>query len=134
MFSNNYNNHRDSDPYLSFIHEKSATNIQKSYSILIPCWTLRFFSRLLLSALGYVTFKHKGKVKGIQVNYPSAFLLGPNDSRYLKFHINRQDTIAMPLVHYQYALQSLWCRVYNIRLSHPDEDIITYKDDLVSNF
>ena len=40
----------------------------------------------------------------------------------------------MPLVHYQSTFQSLWCRVYNIRLRHPEEDIIIYKDEPVSNF
>ena len=46
----------------------------------------------------------------------------------------RQDPAAIPLVHYQSALQRLWHRVYNLRLNYPEEDIITYKDDLVSAF
>ena len=37
LYSNRYNNHRASDPYLSSIYKKSATNIQKSYSIALPC-------------------------------------------------------------------------------------------------
>ena len=40
----------------------------------------------------------------------------------------------MPPVHYQSALQPLFRRVYNLRLNHPGEDIIIYKDDLVSAF
>ena len=40
----------------------------------------------------------------------------------------------MPLVHYQYALQRLWRRLYNLHRNHPEEYIIIYKDDLVSAF
>ena len=79
-FRNHYNNHCTSDSYISPIHEKLATYIQKYYSIALPCWTLHFISGLLLSILGYATHKHKGKVEGIQVNDPSNLLSVPNDS------------------------------------------------------
>ena len=115
LFINLYTNHRDSNLYLSSINKKSATNIQKYYSIALPCWPLRFVSRLLLANLGYATLKHKGKVKGRQINDTSDLLSGPNDSGSLKSHIDRQDPVAMPRVHYQSALQHLWRRVYNLR-------------------
>ena len=62
--------------------------------------TIRFFIGLLISALGYATHNNKGKVKGIQVNDPSAIILGTNDSGALKLHIDRQDLVALTLVHY----------------------------------
>ena len=74
LFRNRYSNHGASNPYPSSIHKKSATNIQKSYSVALPFWTLRFVSGLLLADLGYATCKHKGKVKTIQFNYPSSLL------------------------------------------------------------
>ena len=40
----------------------------------------------------------------------------------------------MPPVHYKSALQRLWRWVYNLRLNHPGEDIILYKDYRVSAF
>ena len=49
---NRYNNHHASDPHLSSIHEKSANNTQKSYSIALPRWTLCFVIGIFLSALG----------------------------------------------------------------------------------
>ena len=135
MISRNlYNNHSVYDTYLSSIHQKSSTNIHKSYSIALPRWTLRFVSGLFLAALGYSTRTHKGKVKGRQVNDPSAILSGPNDSRVLKSRIYRRYHIAMPPVHYQSALQRLWRRVYNLCLNHPEENIIIYKDYLLSVF
>ena len=132
LFRNRYNNDRAYNPYLSYIHEKSATDIQKSHSIALPCWKLRFVSGLFLAALGCNTRTHKGKVKVRQVNDPSDLLSGSNDSGYLSSHIDIQDPVAMPPVNYQYALQRLWYRVYNLRLNHIEEDIIIYKDDLVS--
>ena len=85
-------------------------------------------------ALGYNTRTHKGKIKERKVNDPSAILSGPNDSGTLKSHIYRWDPVAITPVYYQYALQHLWRMSYNLRLNHTEEDIIIYKDDLVSDF
>ena len=61
LFRKHYNNHRSSDPYLYSIHENSATNIQKFYSIALPLWTLCFFRRLLLAVLGYTPTQAQGQ-------------------------------------------------------------------------
>ena len=134
LFRNRYNNHHASDPYISSIHKKLATDIQKSYSIDLPCWTLRFLIRFFIASLGYVTRKHKGKFKGREVNDPSALLLGNNESRSLNSHIDIWDTVAMPPVHYQSSRQRIWRRIYNLHINHPDKDIMIYKYDLVSDF
>ena len=81
---------------------------------MLPRLTLRFVSGIFLAVLGYATRANKGKVKWRQVNDPSALILDPNDSGDQNSHIDRQDSIAMPPVHYQPVLQSLWRRVYNI--------------------
>ena len=131
---NSYNNHRASDPYKSSMLEKSAIDVQKSYSIALPRWILRFLSGLFLAALGYARREHKNKIKGRQVNDPSALISGPTHTGALNSHINRKDPIAMPKVYYQTALQRFWSRVYNLRISHPEVDIMVCKDDLVSAF
>ena len=64
ILRNCYNNHRDYDPYLSSIHEKSATKIHKSYSIALTHWKLRFVIGIFLVALGYATRTHKRSFKG----------------------------------------------------------------------
>ena len=51
IFRNGYNNHCTSEPYLSSIHEKSSTSIKKSYSILLPRWTLCFVRGIFLAEL-----------------------------------------------------------------------------------
>ena len=131
---NLYNNHRASDPHLADILKKTAVDVQKSYAIALPRWILYFLPGLFLAALGYAIRELKGKIKGRQVNDPSAHVTGPSDTGALNDHIHKSDPIAMPKVHYQSALQRLWTRVYNLRVAHPDEDIIVYKDDLVSAF
>ena len=52
LFRNCYNNHCASNPYLSYIQKKSATGIQKSYSIALPHWTPPFVRVIFLAALG----------------------------------------------------------------------------------
>ena len=60
--------------------------------------------------------------------------MGTNYSRDLNSHIDRKDTAAMPLVHYQSELKRLWRRIYYLCLTHPDKHIMIYKDDLFSSF
>ena len=61
----------------------------------LPRWTLRFLSGLFITALGYATRNHKGKVKGIQINGSSAIILVPNDSGALSLHIDSEYNIAI---------------------------------------
>ena len=131
---NKYNNHQASDPHLPSIRQKTAQDVQKSYSIALPRWTLHFLNGLFLAAIGYATREVKGKIKGRPVNDPSALITGPLDSGALNSHISCKDPLSMPPVHYQSALQRLWKRIYNLRITQPNEDIIVYKDDLVSAF
>ena len=102
-----YNNHRASDPFLPSILEKSTGDVQKSYSIALPRWTLFFLDGLFLAALGYATREVKGRIKGRQVNNPTALINGPNDSGALNSHISKKDRVAMPHVSYQTALRRL---------------------------
>ena len=60
-------------------------------------------------------------------------LLRPNYSKTPNSHIHRQDPVAITPVHYQYVLQRIWRRIYNICINHSDKDIMIYKDELVSN-
>ena len=107
LYRDRYHKNHASNLYLSSVHKKLDINIQNYYSIALPRWTLRFISKLLLTALGYNTREHKGKVKVRQVNDTSALISGTNDSGALKLHIKRRDNTAMTLVHYQYVLQHL---------------------------
>ena len=129
-----YNNHRAADPHLSSILAKTAQDTQNSYTIALPRWTIRFVGGLFLAALGYATREVKGRIKGRPVNDPTALISGESDSGALNLHIPRDDPNKMPPVYYQTALSRLWSRIYNLRIAHPSDDIIIYKDDLVSAF
>ena len=131
---NLYNNHRAADPYLTSIHEKSAIDVQKSYAIALPRWTLRFVNGFFLAALGYAIREHKCKIKGRQCNDPSAKVAGPSDTGAYNLHLDKKNRTQVPRVYYQTALRRLWSRIYNLRVSYPTDDIIVYKDDLVAAF
>ena len=134
LFRHKYNNHRAADPHIPSIVAKTASDVQKSYALALPRWSLYFLPGLFLAALGYATREMKGKVKGPPVNNPSALLTGPLDTGALNSHIHRDNPTKMPPVYYQTALKRLWKRTYNLRIQHPKEDIIVYKDNLVSAF
>ena len=128
---NLYNNHSASYPHTASILEKVASDVHKSYAIALPRWILRFIDGLFLAALGYATREHKGKIKGRHVNDPSAHLF-PDDSGAINDQIKKG--IDFPDVYYMSCLQRVWERAYNLRIRYPDDDIIVYKDDLVTAF
>ena len=129
---NLYDNHSAAHPHFDEIEPKIASDIQKSYALACPRWTLHFIDGLLLAAIGWASRMKNGKIKGRQVNDPS-------------FHINNsnEDTGAAndqicldkgPFVYYQTAFQRALERAYNLRISHPLDDIITLKNDLLTAF
>ena len=77
LFSNRYINHRASNPYLFCIHNISASNIQKSNSIALPRWTLRFVTGLFLVDLGCATRKNKGRSNEDRSMTPLLFSRAP---------------------------------------------------------
>ena len=129
---NIYDNHAAARPHLSSIIPKVSSDIQKSYALALPRWTLRFIDGLFLAALGWVTRLKNGTVKGRQVNDPSAHVVFPSDSGALNDHIS-VDTDC-PDIYYQTCLLRVLIRAYNLRIAHPLDDIIAYKDDLVTAF
>ena len=128
---NLYNNHKAAHPHYSDIHSKVATDVQKSYAIALPRWILRFIDGLFLAAIGWAIRQKAGKTKGRQVNDPSA-LLHPTDTGALNEHISLKDDC--PDIFYQTALLRVLIRVFNLRISFPLDDIMAYKDDLVTAF
>ena len=116
-------------PIFTKSHPPTSKNITPSR---FPAGHSALSVDFFLAALGYATRTKKVKVKGIHIMDISDLLSGPNDSGTLNSNIYRQYNVAMPPLHYQFMPHHLWRRVYNLRLNHPEEDIIIYKDDLVS--
>ena len=134
LFIKRHNNHHDSDP-IPILHSREVGH---QYLGVLLHW-----SSPLETPLFQKTFhlcprlrhtQEQGKGQRAQVNDISALLLVPNESGALEFHIHREDPVTIPQMHYQYAHQHLWNRIYIICINHPDEDIIIYRDDLVSSF
>ena len=129
---NLYNNHPAARPHLDSIHPKIASDVQKSYALAIPRWCFRFINGIFLAAIGWATRVKEGKIKGRQVNDPSARVTGRNDTGAVNDLIPSHSTC--PETYYRDALERVLTRVYNLRLRYPDDEIIIYKDDLVTAF
>ena len=134
IFRNRYNNHCASNPYISSMHEKSTTNIQKSYPIALPRWTLRFINGNFYFGprLRHMHTQGQGQRETGQRSHCSylgtQWIQGPKlTHRQTIYCCNATGPLTM-------CAQRLWHRVYNPRFNHPEEDIIIYKDDLVSAF
>ena len=134
LHRNLYNNHNAAHPHYPSILEKTAVDVSKSYALATPRWCFRFINGLFLAVLGYAIRESKGKLKGRQCNDPSAHISGPTDTGAVNDHIPKGHPRRCPPVHYQTALARTWKRTYNLRLQHPNDDIIVYKDDLVAAF
>ena len=128
---NLYDNHKQAHPHYNDIEPKIASDVQKSYALALPRWTLRFIDGLFLAAIGWVTRTKNGITKGRQVNDPSANL-HCQDTGAVNDQINIKTDC--PDTFYRDALQRILIRTYNNRISHPRRDIIKYKDDLVTAF
>ena len=128
---NLYDNHAAAKPHHDSIRPKVATDIQKSYAIAFPRWIIRFIDGILLAAVGWISRVKNGKCKGRQVNDPSAHITGPSDTGAVNDQI--PDDLC-PEVYYQTTFKRVLTRAFNLRISHPLEDIIAYKDDLVTAF
>jgi hypothetical protein len=128
---NLYNNHSAASPHHDDIRPKIASDVQHSYALAFPRWILRFIDGILLAAIGWVSRIKNGKCKGRQVNDPSAHINGPKDTGAVNDQI--PDHMC-PDVYYQTTFIRALIRAFNLRISHPLEDIIAYKDDLVTAF
>ena len=128
---NLYDNHSAAQPHHDSIRPKIARDIQHSYAFALPRWMLRFIDGVMLAAIGWVSKTKNGKCKGRQVNDPSAHITGPQDTGAVNDQI--PDDMC-PDVFYQTTFKRALTRAFNLRISHPLEDIIAYKDDLVTAF
>jgi hypothetical protein len=131
LLRNLYNNHPASREHSISIEEKIATDVQHSYAIAFPRWSLRFINGLFLAAMGWVTRIKNGINKGRQVNDPSTPILGPLDTGAINDHIPKH---MCPEVYYQTTFIRALTRTHNLRILYPHEDIIQYRDDMVKAF
>ena len=128
---NLYDNHSAAHPHFDEIEPKIASDIQKSYALAFPRWTLRFIDGILLAAIGWASRMKNGKIKGRQVNDPSFHLNTNNDTGAANDQISLDNGL---FVYYLTAFQRALERAYNLRISHPLDDIITSKNHLLTAF
>lgn len=131
---NLYDNHNSISPHFELVKENIAKDIQKSFLICFHRWLYLFIHGLHLSPLGVLIKERYGKLKYRQLNDKSTLILGPKDSGAPNSQLDKKDHKEVPPVHYGTAFPRLCSRIWNMRISFPNERIYLYKDDIVSAF
>lgn len=131
---NLYDNHRSIDPHHDMVEENIAKDIQKSFVLCFHRWIFRFISGLHLSPLGVLIKERYGVLKYRQLNDLSTLVLGEHDSGAPNSQLDKKNQSDVPPVYYGNTFTRLCSRIWNLRISYPDDVIYIYKDDIVSAF
>lgn len=131
---NLYDNHRSIDPHHDLVEENIAKDIQKSFVLCFHRWIFRFISGLHLSPLGVLIKERYGVLKYRQLNDLSTLVLGENDSGAPNSQLDKKNHSDVPPVYYGNTFTRLCSRIWNLRISYPDDVVYIYKDDIVSAF
>ena len=126
---NHYNNHPSVRMLTTELMEKIAKDERNSFAIVCYRFTFRFVYGIFLAALGYVIRKGKGRM----VVDPSC-LLTPGDSGALNHHLDKRNPDDTPPVFFQSTLTRHLTFLWNLRITHPSEDILLLKDDIHAAF
>jgi hypothetical protein len=113
---------------------KFAAEESMSFHLVFPKFVALFLPGLMLSPISWLFRKNKGRLI-IDASSP----LGPEDSGAPNSHIppNGGDAgreLENPPVFYGNALKRHLSAVWNMRISHPDEDLLQHTDDIDSAF
>lgn len=130
---NAYDNH----PALRAQHEQVLKKLteeeENSFHLLLPRFLCRFIFGLHLSPLAFIVRKGKGR---ICVDCSSA--LDIKDDGAPNAQIPRPSTLGRedenPTVYFASALRRHLEWIWNLRISHPSEDILQYGDDIHAAF
>jgi hypothetical protein len=132
---NIYNNHPPLVAVAAEVLKKLTEEEELSYHIVFPRFVWRFIAGLHLSPLSWQVRKAKGRMI-----VDSSTLLGgesvadngaPNASIPAPSRHNLDEN---PPVYYGSAFMRHLTRIWNLRISHPDEDILQYGDDITAAF
>lgn len=131
---NLYDNHSSIGPHQDLVRDNIAKDVQKSFVICFHRWIFRFIDGLHLSPLGVLIKERYGILKYRQLNDLSSLILGAEDSGAPNSQLDKKNVEEVPPVYYGNAFTRLCQRVWNLRISYPDDVVYIYKDDIVSAF
>mgnify|MGYP005694889421 CR=1 FL=1 len=127
---NLYDNHSGVRHVAADVETKIIGGCNNHFLLVLPRWIYCFIYGLFLSPIGYVLRKNKGRV----VVDPSAHIAEDGDSGALNDAMSKDDPIQCPPTFYATAQQRHWSHIWNLRISHPTEEIVLYKDDINAAF
>jgi len=130
---NQYDNHPPLQQVLTEVKAKLLEEEALTYHILLPRFLWRFIPGLHLSMMTW----HVRKKKGCLIVDPSSTIDdylddGAPNSQIPDPSLDHSDII--PPVYYATAFQRHLTYIWNLRISHPNEDILQYGDDVTAAF
>ena len=121
-----YGNHSTIASYHDNLVQSLAKEDAYQYILPLPSWLARFIPNLHLNPLGLVV--KPGKDNRLVID-PS-FWVGPDSTPINSLtHIGNE-----PPIRFASALTRHLSRIYNLRITYPDEDIPTFSDDASGEF
>ena len=127
---NLYDNHSGALKAAEAVMKKIVSASNNHFVLVFPRWVWRFIYGLFLSPIGFIERKHKGRV----VVDPSAHLHEDGDTGALNDNLDKLDQVAVPPTFYATAQRRHWRHIWNLRVAHPSEEILLYKDDINADF
>jgi hypothetical protein len=128
-----YDNHSTLAPEYDAVREKLRVEEKNSFYILLPRFLCYFLFGLHLSPLSFIWRKGKGRAcVDNSSRIGKADDGAPNDSIPAPGSTGHDDEC--PAVHYASALQRHLVWIWNLRISHPNEDILQFGDDVHAAF
>ena len=127
---NLYDNHAGVLQAAAEVQRKITSHANNHFILVLPRWIYRFIYGLFLAPQGYVTRKDKGRI----VYDASAHISDDNDTGALNDAMSKHDPVQCPTTYYATAQQRHWSHIWNLRITHPQEEIVLYKDDINAAF
>ena len=127
---NAYDNHAGVSTHGPAVLKKILADSNNEFVLVFPRWVWRFIYGLFLSPIGFIVRKDKGRI----VVDPSNHVHEDSDSGALNDQLDKSNTDEVPRTYYASAMRRHYTHIWNLRISHPEEDILLYKDDINSAF
>ena len=127
---NLYDNHAGVKQAADKFREKIVSHANNHFILVLPRWIYRFIYGIFLAPQGFVTRKEKGRI----VYDASARIPDDTDTGALNNAMSKHDPIQCPPTYYASAQMRHWAHIWNLRVTHPREEIVLYKDDINAAF
>ena len=127
---NLYDNHAGVKPAAEEFMKKIISHANNHFILVLPRWIYRFIYGIFLAPQGFIMRKNKGRI----VYDASAHIPDDSDTGALNDAMSKHDPVQCPPTHYASAQMRHWTHIWNLRITHPRDEIVLYKDDINAAF